>query len=257
MSVITVGGVLEVTSGVMSVGAVAGAFTPLSISDLGLWIDFSDISTLWQDTGGSTAVTTDLDPIKRVDDKSGNSFNITNAPGNFVYNASQQNGRSTGTRSTGYLESTSPQFTPPCTYLLAVDTTGWFTSQVMWDAAVNNGRHVLFHTSGVPDGIRFSSGSDLMFTDLEDESQQWHVLTITVEASGGSMNSYIDGSGTPSATTAMTATITSDGFRLGASVVNTLQLQPAVHIGEILVYEKILAGAEKTNAENYLLSRWT
>jgi len=43
-----------------------------------LWLDGQDLSTLWQDTGGTTAVTSDNDPVKRWDDKSGNGYHVTN-----------------------------------------------------------------------------------------------------------------------------------------------------------------------------------
>lgn len=53
-------------------------FTPASLyagSEEGAWFDPSDLSTLWQDTAGTVAVTGDGDPVGRVDDKSGNGNN--------------------------------------------------------------------------------------------------------------------------------------------------------------------------------------
>lgn len=46
-----------------------GAVLPPAQPDL-LWhLDFTDLSTLWQDTGGTTPVTSDDDPIARADNK--------------------------------------------------------------------------------------------------------------------------------------------------------------------------------------------
>lgn len=42
----------------------------------------SDLSTLWQDSGGTTSVTSDNDPIGRVDDKSGNGNHLTQSTNN-------------------------------------------------------------------------------------------------------------------------------------------------------------------------------
>ena len=54
----------------------APAFSPLDLSPI-CWWDPSDLSTLFQDAAGSTPVTTDNDPIRRINDKSGNGNNLT------------------------------------------------------------------------------------------------------------------------------------------------------------------------------------
>ena len=50
-----------------------GAFSPLSIAGLQLWLDASDSGTLYTDSAGSTPATADGDPVGRWADKSGNS----------------------------------------------------------------------------------------------------------------------------------------------------------------------------------------
>jgi len=54
-----------------------GPFSPLHLSDLQLFVDPSDISTLFQDAAGTTPVTSDGDPVRLVLDKSGNGNNLT------------------------------------------------------------------------------------------------------------------------------------------------------------------------------------
>lgn len=54
----------------------APAWTPADITTY-LWIDPSDLSTLYQDSAGSTAVTASGDPVGKVSDKSGSSRHIT------------------------------------------------------------------------------------------------------------------------------------------------------------------------------------
>jgi hypothetical protein len=49
----------------------AAPFSPLSLSPYS-WFDPSDLSTLWQDTAGTTPVTADGQSVARIDDKSGN-----------------------------------------------------------------------------------------------------------------------------------------------------------------------------------------
>lgn len=59
-----------------------GAFTPADLfaaSEQGGWYDPSDLSTLWQDTAGTTPVTADGQAVARIDDKSGNGNHLTQA----------------------------------------------------------------------------------------------------------------------------------------------------------------------------------
>ncbi|MES2904145.1 MAG: hypothetical protein V4696_08175 [Pseudomonadota bacterium] len=52
-------------------GGGGGAFDPATITP-SFWYDPSDLSTLFQDTAGTTAVTTHNDVVRRINDKSGN-----------------------------------------------------------------------------------------------------------------------------------------------------------------------------------------
>lgn len=56
--------------------------TPQDLSSLAMWYDPSDVSTLWKDTTGTSAVTAQWDSVARMDDKSGNGNNVTQATAN-------------------------------------------------------------------------------------------------------------------------------------------------------------------------------
>jgi hypothetical protein len=63
------------------------AWTPASASSNG-WYDVSDISTLFQDTAGTTPLTTDGQTCKRINDKSGNARDMIASNGTgWVYHA--------------------------------------------------------------------------------------------------------------------------------------------------------------------------
>lgn len=60
------------------------AFTPADLfaaAEPGAWYDMTDLSTLWQDTAGTTPVTTAGQSCARIDDKSGNGHHATQATG--------------------------------------------------------------------------------------------------------------------------------------------------------------------------------
>lgn len=59
---------------------IVSAFSPTSLfsnGEEGVWYDPSDLSTLWQDTAGTTAVTAAGQLVARIDDKSGNGHHAT------------------------------------------------------------------------------------------------------------------------------------------------------------------------------------
>lgn len=59
---------------------IISAFSPTSLfssGEQGVWYDPSDLSTLWQDTAGTTAVTAAGQLVARINDKSGNGHHAT------------------------------------------------------------------------------------------------------------------------------------------------------------------------------------
>lgn len=56
-----------------------GAVGPNSITGLQLWLDFTDLSKMFQDTAGSSPVATAGQSIARINDKSANANNFTQA----------------------------------------------------------------------------------------------------------------------------------------------------------------------------------
>ncbi len=68
--------------GLLTSVAAMGGFSPLSLfaaSEPGLWYDFGDLSTLFQDTAGTTPVTAAGQSVARINDKSGRGNHATQA----------------------------------------------------------------------------------------------------------------------------------------------------------------------------------
>lgn len=77
-----------------SEGAVA-AFVPTSISSLRVWLDFSDLTTLFTDSAGTIAVASDGDVIGKALDKSeqGNHFTQSTTAQKPIWKANLLNGK--------------------------------------------------------------------------------------------------------------------------------------------------------------------
>ena len=75
-----------------------GGFSPLDISGLQLWLDFSDETKLYTDSAKTTPVTSDGDVIGAIEDKSGNSNDAVQATtaNKPLYKTGIQNGLSIG-----------------------------------------------------------------------------------------------------------------------------------------------------------------
>jgi len=70
----------------------AGAFAPTDISDLALWADMSDASTLYDATsGGSLSGTNGI--VRRIEDKSSNANHLTRSGSEDLRRVAQINGR--------------------------------------------------------------------------------------------------------------------------------------------------------------------
>lgn len=64
--------------------SVAAAFTPTDLgASLAAWYDANDITTLFQDSAGTTPVTADNDPVGKMNDKSGNARHLLQATAGF------------------------------------------------------------------------------------------------------------------------------------------------------------------------------
>ena len=54
----------------------ASSWLPTDLTNLRAWYDFSDLSTMWQNSAMTTAVASSTDPIRVIEDKSANGFDL-------------------------------------------------------------------------------------------------------------------------------------------------------------------------------------
>jgi hypothetical protein len=230
----------------------ATGFNPKSIANLYTWWDFSDTSTLAQNSDGTTAATTHGDPVGYVKNKAG-TFNLTQSDNNLRGSLAIPG---LGGRTSVEVPNTSGA--------------GWGFSPGDIQAFVNTIFIVAKYT-GSQDWITFSNSAGLAFFDLAQAGQvanAWITMDTTPTY-------RVNGS-------PIAPTVTRDVMRnaLGVNVAYLLTVgnidwsagitnNPAFRLarfggtlqfigdfGEILWYNRNLSASEVTAVERYLKSKW-
>jgi hypothetical protein len=140
----------------------AAAFNPASLSPTA-WYDVSDLSTLFQDSAGTTPVTADGDPVGKVLDKSGNGNHLVQATAGSrpLYKTS---GGLSWLLFDGVDDSLAASFTlaQPFDRISAIRQVTWATGVLLAGTAFQAG--YLYQTDFTP-RLRLYSGSNGPFTD--------------------------------------------------------------------------------------------
>lgn len=233
-------------------------FSPTSISGLRLWIDFSDTSTTFQDTSATTPATANNDPIGRINDKSGNGDNFTQATGGKrpLLKTNAQNGLSASEYSSDNLSTTAD-----LTGLSAA--TVFIVVKINLDPPVDAGQSGLWtfgsdasstHFPYVDGTIYDSFGTTSRKTTANPSTSlaQWNIYEV-VSASGewtsyiNSIQLYTTGSNTVGFASSPNITIGSTSSE-GAFL--------AGMIGELILYDSALDLTNRGLIETYIQTKW-
>jgi hypothetical protein len=226
--------------------AVAAAFSPTDIAGLKLWIDFSDITTLYTDSAKTTPVTADGDVIGAAEDKSGNGNDGTQATTakKFTYKTGIKNSLSAALVGADSDNMITPltQAQPFTIYAVIYPTT-----------ANNNANYV--HSTSPLSICRVASVSTIMLycgavltLSVSDPRNLWHVLT---SIPNGASSSVRQNAGTPATGNAGASGMTN--ISLSYNSANAF----VGYWSEILIYNSIISGADDTNVLTYLNAKWT
>lgn len=230
--------------------AVAGGPGGVS-SGLQLWLKAD--GNLWQDTGGTTPATADGTAVARWDDASSGANNATQATGaNMpILKTGAVGGkpvlRFDGTNS--FMSTALTSFLQPVTIFSVSQGTSVVTQNTWTGSTVDGG--LQYRHGGVQE-ILAQGVASLGHGNFGLVANTWYVHTVTFDA-GGAINFYINGASDGSTSTAQA--LTNGGtVVIGESGRGNERL--AGDIAELVIYNRVLTGAELTSVTSYLQGKY-
>ena len=220
--------------------SVSADFSPLDISNIIVWYDCADFSTITKDGG---------DLVSQIDDKSGNADHLVQATGTKqpLWVSNGQNGEDDVEFDGIDNEMKLTSFSAGS---ISHPRTVFFSAQEM------SGDSQGFFAEDNSDNPRFRTIPTAKY-DFFDESgisggttdpSVWHVYTLLFNTTSSDVRR--DGSSIFSGTV---NTGGLDGLTMGA--LSSGQFGD-MHLGEFVLYDKVVSGTERTDMETYLKNKW-
>lgn len=230
--------------------------SPEDMSDVAAWYDAQDLSTLWQDSGRTTAVTADGQTVEAWDDKSGNARHATNATGTATYSAKGVN----GLPAVDFPNLTTHSLV---TAAFTLGTTGGLAAFMVMDLdTVGSVDYAVYHRAGGAVRVIFSIDSGTgVGPGFYDGAHKAFGAPAIAAGDEGVWSIVFEGGGN--------ATLRKNGVALHASVAYTSFADASDvltigggtapmdgRMGELILLNREPTEPERTGLENYLRRRW-
>lgn len=272
------------------------AFNPASIPDFRFWYDFTDLTTMWQDTGRTTQVTAPGDPVEAIDNKfditgiggvttAGEPYGIKQTAGVITYEDATSDPNPANKNPHADFTATGPTVsmvasTPSDVMTNGVDSwTGYavfpvtpstlsssIIRKVAYAGAVTGGN--LLGTFGINAenneiGIRAGFGGATYRRSptktITGNANEWMLQTVVVDLSvgGGTVVTWrINGVDDIGNLTATTGIGTGASYHRGIAFAATGTFDWIGRLGEVLVYRGQHTAMQIAQVEAYLTGKW-
>lgn len=257
--------------GVSGFRLATSGFSPRTLSGLQIWLDASDLSTVFQSEGGSYA-SADGDPVGYWMDKSGNAWHASQASGTnkAAFRTNVQNGRPI-IRFDGvndYLDTAGPETTTANLHAFVIVKSlanAAYAKVFRWAGTLSNngGYSAVFYDGGVNFDVRASNGQELsggVFRATTDITTAFNGYEFTFDSTPKTGEIFKSGVSLGTSTNASINTLlaTSRFMRIGQG---GLLASPAGtywggDLAELVVYDSIKTGDELTAIRNYFTTKW-
>ena len=245
----------------MSLRKAAFGFAPNTISNCGLWLDAADMSTLFQDSAGTTPVTTNAQPIGLWRDKSGTGHDFTQA--------TSVNRVTYDTSSKAAIQLSSPTFLQASAASLGTVSTSANLTIIMTASTGPSASWQIilaqWFTGTTRFHLSFQSGTDLtpaLYSSSSGSQEKYNMsgtmaynrtYTIGFIANGTSL--YMSFMGTSNTTTMSAALSTNPTSALTIADSRNGNLTDG-KIQEIVIYPYAISTTEFQQVESYLAQKW-
>lgn len=234
----------------------AAAFSPSDITGLVGW--WKADGTLWQDSGRTTPVTADGDPVGAWDDASGNGNHVIQATAGArpLYKTGVQNSlpgvlfdnTDDNLSKAGWVGTT--QWSA---FAVAKQGAAALGSVLDGDDGTNRWAQHLRHNGGNLEALAFDSG-DAAYTDMQAwTSTSFKVLSAVRGAS--SVQAWVASTSDGSTATLNTNNTDTTPLTIGSHAAIASQLWNG-HILEVLLYNSALSAGNRGLVETYLATKW-
>lgn len=225
-------------------------FDPRLIPSCVLWLDGQDLTTLFQNTAGTTPVTASSQVVQLWRDKSSTGNNATSSSSSMTYS---QNGiYFPGTQTTGLSLSASqlPNGTADSTWFFVINATTSSTVVFMGAGSSGAGLRQFYlaggnlqadksGVGGISGTVAANTGSNVIFSCLQSQT----TTTLTGWQNGAQF-------GTTSFSFNIGTTAATIGSDLGSYIYTG-------YVGELLVYGATLSAVQRQQVEAYLAKKWS
>ena len=237
--------------------APAPTFAPTLLADLWAWYDASDISSLYQDSGRTTPVVTDGDPVGAASDKSGNARHMLQAGASTLkptYTTNVQNGLPSFSFDGGdYLDTVATVNSFPLTIVGVARTS----------ATIGTTRGLVSSRNSTTFGTRqYIQSTNTLIAQIDTPTK-----TIVSAASVAADTTFLFASrfGTTLISQTLNATTEDDTHAAAATAnivslgrlnVNSTASLANGHLLEVVIYNRALTADELTQVQTYLNTKW-
>lgn len=234
---------------------------PSDLANLVVWLDANDISTLWQDTGATSPVTTDAQLVARWNDKSGNGNNVTNgsAADQPTYKVSIQNSKPALLfDGTNFLDTAGTFANYPLTWLAVIKNTG--------TSGTTRGIISTYLSGGVGGSRYYMNGTDTITGYIADSltsvTKQNTAVTIAsgtsliagMSTDSSNINTWVNGTKTNNPHTLGSV---SNIMRVGGYNAGSLATMFVGYLCEFVAYNSLLSDGNVATLTSYLNTKWS
>jgi hypothetical protein len=256
---------------VLGFGGGGPSFSPSDLANLWGWYDSSVLSSLWQDDGRTTAVTSDGDPVGAWDDLSGNGRHAlqSSAGGKPTYKTTV-GGNATSLSFDGgdWLDATSndPDWAPMTLIAVLQATSGDTGRPCCFVNSTVDNVYITLLLRGTPKGAGAfdarASGSQSIDTDPNEYDDDANHVLIGVSQGDSSASDdrelWVDGGDYQQGIVSVDYSgISTDLMSIGRLSRATPASYWDRYLMEIIIYTQALSTANRQAVENYLITKWS